>query len=273
MRQPVTSREYKIMMRSARFAGSADSLRAAAHVLWRKVYKQVRRVVVSADGELERIKTQRLITFLDSSPHDLHGASYILRERRDNDNGERQLTLKFRHPDRYLAQDRDMGATGAQNARTKFEEDIKASFVTLYSFSTTLGVSNERRFRDLGDVARVFSDLPQRVDGFRKNRAIGVVNNFTARELVLVGGRFQIGRTPRIDAECALIVWYDEAGRRDRPVAVELSYRYGDQNGEYGGPPSQRAFAAFHLLQTELPEWVDPKPRTKTTFVYQNART
>jgi hypothetical protein len=71
------------------------------------------------------------------------------------------------------------------------------------------------------------------------------------------------------DAECGLIVWYDDNGARDKPVAVELSYRYGNKDEEYGGGVTRRAFETFDALQSRLTEWVDPRPRTKTAFVYQ----
>jgi len=38
-----------------------------------------------------------------------------------------------------------------------------------------------------------------------------------------------------VDAECALIVWYDDDARHDRPVAIELSFRYGNKDGSYRG--------------------------------------
>jgi hypothetical protein len=71
-----------------------------------------------------------------------------------------------------------------------------------------------------------------------------------------------------VDAECGLIVWYDDNGARDKPVAVEFSYRYGNKDEEYGGGVTRRAFDTFDALQS-LTKWVDPKPRTKTAFVYQ----
>jgi hypothetical protein len=47
---------------------------------------------------------------------------------------------------------------------------------------------------------------------------------------VLAGANLQIGKTPRVDAECGLIVCYDDNGARDKPVAVEFSYRYGNKD-------------------------------------------
>ena len=50
---------------------------------------------------------------------------------------------------------------------------------------------------------------------------------------------------------------------------LELSYRYGDKDGEYGGGLTRRASEVFDALQSKLERWVDPNPMTKTAFVFQ----
>jgi hypothetical protein len=132
-RPKVSSREYKVMLRPARFAGDEARVLAAAGTLWKDLVRGVRGVVLGSDGVLSRIETRRLITFLDTARHDLHQASYVFRERRDLEGGEREVTLKCRHPDRYVVQKRDMAAAGARRARTKLEEDIKVPFISLYA--------------------------------------------------------------------------------------------------------------------------------------------
>src|SRR5262249_14300225 len=65
----------------------------------------------------------------------------------------------------------------------------------------------------LGGIRGVFPDLSERVDGLPADRALCAVNRFTAREVVIVGARLQIGKNPRTDAECALVVWYDRVSK------------------------------------------------------------
>jgi hypothetical protein len=225
-------------------------------------------MVLNAEGRLDRVRTRRLIRFHDTPRHHLNRAGYIYRERCDQATGACEATLKFRHPDRYVAQHRDMAATGAHRARTKFEEDVKAPFVSLYSFSTTVAVGSARTFRTLGDAARLFPDLRQRLEGFGGGGRLAVVKGFTAHERVIVGAYLRIGKSPAVRAECALIVWHDDARRTTTPVAVELSYRYGDKKECYGGMTARRAFDVFRTIQTGLGRWVDPRPVTKTAFVY-----
>jgi hypothetical protein len=75
--------------------------------------------------------------------------------------------------------------------------------------------------------------------------------------------------SPGSDLPNALIVWHDHDRRRNAPVAVELSYRYGDEEERYGGIAARRAFDAFQAIQTRLDGWVDPHAMTKTAHVYE----
>jgi len=268
-RQKVVSREYKIMLRAKLFTGAEASLLAHAHALWQDVSEKVRVVALDTAGDLSRIKTRRDVSFFDTRHHRLNGAGYIFRERRETGGAEREVTLKCRHADRFLSQARDMQPATSSDAKTKFEEDIKIPFVSMHSFSTTVAIDDRARFATLRDVIRLFPDLPHRIDRADDDEPLLVVNDFTARELVITGATAQIGKTPKTDAEWALIVWYDERDEREKPAVVELSYRYGDKNEEYGGGLTRRAFDVFNVLQTELKKWVDPEPRTKTAFVFQ----
>jgi hypothetical protein len=268
-RQRVVSREYKVMLRPTLFRGAEKSLIADAHTLWRDVSKQIGKVVVDVSGDLSRIKARRLITFFDTRRHRLDEAHYIFRERRETDAPRREVTLKFRHPDRFLAQARDMKARTSGDTKTKFEEDIKGPFVSLHSFSTTVAVADAAKFARLGDVMELFPDLADRISGADKDEPLRAVNNFTAREVVVDGALAQMGKTPKVDTEWALIVWYDERGSNEKPIAVELSYRYGDKSEDYSGGVTRRASEVFDVIQSGLKRWVDPKPRTKTAVAFQ----
>jgi hypothetical protein len=266
--QKIVSREYKIMLRPKVFRGAGNTLLAHAQTLWHDLAGKIGPVTLGTAGDLSRIKTQRLITFHDTPKRRLNDARYIFRERRADNGAGREFTLKFRHPDRFLAQARKMQAK-ASNQKTKFEEDIKAPFVSLYSFSTTVAIDANAVFTTLRDVSRLFPDLAKRLGDANEAEPLRAVNNFTAREVVIDGARMQIGKTPNVDAEWALIVWYDAHVEGGKPVAVELSYRYGDKDGEYGGGVTRRASDVFDAIQSKLKRWVDPNPTTKTAFAFQ----
>jgi hypothetical protein len=116
-RRPVVSREYKVVFRRNRFDGDEQKLLKAAAAAWRDFTACVRGVVLGVEGDLARIKARRLITFFDTKKQDLNTRKYIFRERRDLENDEREITLKFRHPDRFVAQDRKMDVSGSDHAR------------------------------------------------------------------------------------------------------------------------------------------------------------
>jgi hypothetical protein len=263
----VVSREYKVMLRPARFAGSEKELIATAGRLWADFVRAIESLVFEAEGTLDTIEKRRLIAFFDSQALHLRAGGYIFRVRRALDGSQPEVTLKFRHPDRYVAAARQM-KTRRSGADIKFEEDIKAPFVSLYSFSASGGVGKKGVPATIDEVSRLFPDLSKRLGDTDGGLTLRGVNGFIARELVITGSMLRIGTKPKVNVECALIVWYDQNGSANDPVAVEFSYRYGNGAGDYGGKAARRAFDIFETLQKELTDWIDPNPRTKTAFVY-----
>ncbi len=267
-RSPVISREYKAMLRPSRFGGDERALLKAALAFQADLSRAVADIIVRAKGAFAKPSARRRVVFFDTATHSLHAASYLCRERRDVATGARELTLKFRHPDRHIAADRSMDAARGRRPRTKFEEDVKGPFVSFYSFSTTLEIGEHRTIARMRDLARLFPDLEDRLQGFDSREPLDVVNGFVARELVLGGPILRLMDKPRTDAECALIVWYADDRRPPTPRAVEFSYRYGNKSEAYDGATARAAFDVFGVLTTRLSAWVDPNPRTKTGLVY-----
>jgi len=263
----VVSREYKVALHYAPFAGDEGRVLQAASTFWEQT-GQALVGVVDLDGSFSEVKERRLIRFYDTPSKDVYAADYIFRERVDHA-GEREVTLKFRHRDRYVAQDRDMGTKpGADDVKTKFEEDIKAPFLVLYSYSTTQGITPTRTLDSMKDVYRLYPGTSEKLEQ-PEDAAIEVVRAFTARELVLAGAELELGRSNDVKAECALIVWYDDGApaESESPVFVEFSFKYGDADEDFGGGPARRAYDTLDVLHG-LTDWVDPNSRTKTAFVY-----
>jgi hypothetical protein len=263
----VVSREYKLMLQAAKFAGPDQHLLAVAGELWGELVGAIAPYVVRADGALDTISKQRLISFLDSKARHLWAGGYVLRLRRTLEGSRPEVTVKFRHPDRYVAASRQMKSRRIR-ATVKFEEDIKPPFVSLYGFSTCGRVGRKNVPDTVAAAYAFFPDLPKRVgktDGDLKLRA---VNGFTAREIVITGPILTIGTKPRVEIECALIVWYDHQKNTNAPVAVEFSFRYGSTSGRYSGKVARRAYNIFEALQHSLTEWLDPNSSTKTALVF-----
>jgi hypothetical protein len=253
-RQDVTSREYKVMLRASLFDGDEAALRAAVDRFWAALTAALTPLDIPASGSFSEVKARRLIRFFDTDEHHLHGESYIVREREDVDTGEREVTLKFRHPDRYIASDRSM-------------EDVKPPFTSVFSFSTTQPLESGKVLAQLSDVADLFPGLSEALEDLPHEAPLILVKDFVGREVVLEGALLLLGSRD-MSAECALVVWYDEGEQDTTPVVVEFSFKYGDEEEQYRASVAKDAYAVLGLLQSGLDEWVDPNPRTKTAFVY-----
>ena len=271
MAQNVVSREYKVMLRKEKFVGSQDDLLKQAAKFWNVFKDLIKDIVFDTDGSLDKVEKQRTIRFYDTEDLRLRKNNYIFRERVDLKTKKREVTLKFRHPDRYISQDRDMDAADKKKGETKFEEDIKLPFIKLYSFSTKQPISDGKSLNKLNDPGKLYPDLKQQLKSYQGNESIEVVGDFTAREIVIEGADFQIGKKPKVKAECALIAWYDKAGKKDRPVVVEFSFKYENDKEKYDGKVTQRAYDIFVALKDKLAKWIDSEGPTKTAYVYFRA--
>ena len=272
MTQNVGSREYKVMLRKEKFVGSKDDLLKQAGKFWKAFQDSIEDLVLDTDGSLDKITKQRKIRFYDTADLRLRNNDYIFRERVDLKKNKREVTLKFRHRDRYIAQDRNMDAADVKEGESKFEEDIKLPFIKLYSFSTKQPISDDKSLNKLNDPGKLYPDLKKQLKSYQGSESIEVVGDFTAKEVVIEGADFQIGKKPKLEAECALIAWYNDAGKKDRPVVVEFSFKYENKKEEYDGEVAQRAYDVFsQLLKGKLADWVDSEGPTKTAYVYLRA--
>ncbi len=266
-RQDVTSREYKVMLAPSRLDGDQAALVDAVGRFWSDVATALRPLDIPTTGGFTGVKARRLVRFFDTDAHTVNGRSYIIREREDIDTGEREVTLKFRHPDRYVAADRSMEAANASDVKTKFEEDVKPPFVSVFSFSTTQPLESGRVLEQLEDVVDLFPGLADAVTELPHDSPLLLVRDFVGREIVLEGATLLLGKRD-IEAECALVVWYDEGEDDTTPVVAEFSFKYGDDAEDYRGSVAQDAYEVLRLLQGGIGDWIDPSPRTKTAFVY-----
>jgi hypothetical protein len=161
----VISREYKLMLQAAKFAGRSSicSQSPTRSGRARRCDRTVRR---RADGALDTISKERLVSFLDTQARHLWVSGYVLRLRRTLEGSRPEVTLKFRHPDRYVAASRQMKSRRIR-ATVKFEEDIKPPFVSLYGFSTS---ATRRQRERAGDTRRGARLLPRSRQARRQER-------------------------------------------------------------------------------------------------------
>jgi hypothetical protein len=268
-RLDLKSREYKVMLLPERFGGEDERVRRAAGEFWADVNEVLNQldVPIPTQGAFDRVKAHRRIKFFDTAEHGFNARKYVFRERVDVESGQREVTLKFRHADRYLASDREMDAKTDGRVETKFEEDVKPPFVSVFSYSTSVELASDIEMASVRQVVDLFPGLAHAVRDLDGASELSVVRTFCARELVLVGASLLLGKQD-IEAECALVVWHDDDDLATPPVCVEFSFKYGDDDEDYRGTVTSDAHDVLQTLNEQLQRWVHPEPRTKTAFVY-----
>jgi len=254
------------MLLPERFAGDDADVRRAAAAFWADVDDVVDGLDIQTRGGFDAVKAHRRIRFLDTQERHLHAHRYVFRERISVERGEREVTLKFRHPDRYVAADRDMDAVGDHRTETKFEEDVKPPFTSVFSYSTSVELAPDAELATVRDLMDLFPGFAHAVQDIG-DAELTVVRTFCARELVLVGASLLLGRQD-VEAGCALVVWHDDDDPATPPVCVEFSFKYGDDDEDYRGTVTRDAHDVLQAMAEQLPLWVHPTPITKTGFVY-----
>ncbi len=198
----------------------------------------------------------------------LHSKNYLFRERKNLIGNEREVTLKFRHPDRYISQDRNIKSKLNGKGKIKFEEDIKAAFVKLYSLSNSIVVPAKTKLTKLKDVTSTFPGLDKSSNKTAGTKPLQVVNGLEVKEIVITGANLRLGSDPEVNAECALIIWYDLKKDKTNPLIGEFSFRYGSKKEKYKKETAQNAYDLFLLIPEKMKDWIDATGSTKTGFVY-----
>ncbi len=264
-KENVSSREYKIMLNASLFLGDQDLLLRSTILFWRDFKRLIKNAVFDTDGDLDSIEPIRKVGFYDTTSRSLNKNKYIFRLREHSDN-HKQITLKYRHPDRFISQDRNMNSYKAELDEKKFEEDIKLPFKSLYSFSNTIDIQDDQKFHNIKNIEYLFPKVEKNI--FENDDELILIGNFVARELVIKGADFQISEDPKMEAKCAIIVWYDEKGNHEEPVVAEFSFRYKDKKENFNVEMAQRSYETYMILQEKMIAWIDPEQITKTAYVF-----
>ena len=279
----VTSREYKMMLQAEEFKGDNDKLARAADKFRDDLADSIAEFVVPSDGKVlagdkfkpQKKKKQATVQFFDTKRLLLRKSDFVFRRRRPLSGGKAELTLKRRHPDRFLTSGSETGGD------PKFEEDIKATrkqvFISLHSLSGKVKkVDPDVEFNRLEDIQRFYEPLREQLgSAYGPDKKVHQVGDFTAEQTVLEGPEFTV--SDDTIAKCALIVWYRKGGSAKRPVVAEFSFRYDDESLGIGQEPftPEIGRCCFQILQalrdedTPVADWVDLKGPTKTKYVYE----
>jgi hypothetical protein len=256
----VGSREYKLMLDPARFAGP-DPTRAL-DALWADLKARLERDLERPfTGTLTAPDKHRIVRFLDTpGACDLRTHGLVFRERADAEDGSREVTVKFRAVDRYLAAGVDV-STPERDGRSKFEQDLGAGFSSTFSQSTKVPIRPGKRLNRLDDPLRLFPGL----DGFDLDpeAPLEIVGGLTVRERTWSDVVIDLGK---LDAELGVTLW-SHLDDPTHPVVAEISFKYESANEDYPAKTVARGMRLFEILES-LDGWVSPTAQTKTAFAY-----
>lgn len=261
LNRPVTSREYKLILRPEHFA----SREAGAAQIW----SLITYLATMHGGEIDETQDKekvRQTQYWDTPLFGLRHHGYALRLRQDNDY---KLTLKYRGRDRYLSAARDLATP--HESESKFEEDI----LPLHrNFAQSTSIEREEA-PAMGTVAQITDYFPGlRALAIPADTPLQLVNGFTAHEVTRWIGKLRFGDKPKV--KVSLSFWYTSVDQTGLPLVAELSYDYDlpdkDDLGEdalerYPNTVVDGAERLFGALQKQT-TWIDLSGTTKTAFAY-----
>ena len=195
----VGSREYKLMLDASAFVGSNPQ--SVVTQYWSDldtiITNQLNR---NSNGSFSLSKNRTVMMYDTQSSCLLKNNNLIFRERVQNNN--REVTLKYRSLDRYIAGHQDMSGTKS-DAQTKFEQDLGVPYTSKFSHSTTQSISNSKNLNKLDDPIGLYPDIQKY--NFDNTTAIVKVGGLTIYEKVYKGTSIDLGNK---DGEFSLTLWY-----------------------------------------------------------------
>ena len=281
-------REYKLMLDPEKFSGTPSV--DAANQFWKDMLKPIieDRLDERNNGEPRHknkfeLDEERIVRFFDTGDCDLDRQGYVFRERFDLKNGhedfsKREVTLKLRTPDLFIAAGTSMEAAD-DDAEEKLEEDIGVLLVrakggsgeehavvadppsmrSLFSRSVSQPLAAGVTLASLDDLVELSQPRDLEVADGRDDLKQGD----PIREWVFKGAEVDLGEN--LDAEFALTLWFLEESSSATPAIAEISFKYDTRDGNVAPEAAQRAMTLFLAMQEEL-EWASPERATKTSF-------
>ncbi len=254
----IVSREYKLMLDPSLFSGNHPE--NAVSQYWNNLETLIHNNLNRASFGSLLLQNDRTVAIYDTAGSCLLYRNHLIfRERVEN--SHREVTLKYRSADRYIAGHQDMSGSKS-DAKTKFEEDISAPFFSKFSHSTTQSISNSKNLNKLDDPIRLYPDL-EKYD-FNDSIPIVKVSGLTVHEKVYRGSFVDLGNK---DAEFSLTLWYTDTSSTD-PVLAEISFKYKDKDEHYTEKVTTRAKKLFEAMQS-MTNYNSQTSLTKTAYIYK----
>lgn len=209
---PVNFREYKIMFKPKEFLDIDKGIEKVLETLASRIKKQGGKF--KEDREAEKKRTW----YLDTKIHELKSNNFLFRIREEHD--EYDITLKNRHPDRYVAASYDLSGPIQYDKfklkEFKFEEDITIPFRSKFSASARFEAKQEPKFDTYEDILLIYPSLKRM--GISPSEGLFKVNGFEAREISYDLGRIKFENEDK--AKTGISLWY--LSNTETPIIVEF---------------------------------------------------
>ena len=222
MSKSLDSREFKLILKPNLFKEFNSGIKNVQEVIDTEVKKLNGRFKPhDSDLKLKHRKTY----YLDTSDFRLNSKNFFLRIRGDKKSGNYDVTLKCRHPDRYISSAYDLSDLKMYD--TKFEEDIIAPHISKFSTSVNFEQDQKPKFDSIEELKSTFPGLISHDLGDGK---LLKVNNFEAKEISVKLGKIVYDgkkNNTNDDNKVTLLLnlWYSPKDE-SMPAIVEFTYSY-----------------------------------------------
>lgn len=208
--------------------------------------------------------------YLDTDDFRLKAKNFFLRIREELDEKPHKynVTLKCRHPDRYVSGAFDL--SDPDTHKVKFEEDIIAPYVSKFSLSSNLEKEEEPKIENIEELEKIFPGLSKHSIG---NGKLHKVNGFEAKELSYKIGKIMFADDDIEEIKTYLNFWY-LPNEETRPLIVEFTFDYDaikrgrSSMEEFPLSLVRNSYEFYHALQDRRIVALDFS-KTKTSFAYQ----
>lgn len=284
MNRSLDSREFKLILKPKIFQDLNEGIKKVQKIIDKEV--EMLNGKFKPDSDLKQ-KFRRTY-YLDTPNFRLQSKNFFLRVREDKESNKYDITLKCRHPDRYISASYDLSSS-MKKSTIKFEEDIIAPHVSKFSISVNFEEYQEPEINNLEKLKTIFPGLHTQDLG---DGILEKVNKFEAKEISVKLGKISYNNNNKDgedddEIKTFLNLWYSPKNK-GKPVIVEFTYDYAAIKKKEEGKEQNKGKKKEKILIEEFPfslvrntyqfynslqnrkKIVDLKSsKTKTDFVYK----
>jgi uncharacterized protein YjbK len=250
MNRSLDSREFKLILKPKIFQDLNEGIKKVQKIIDKEV--DMLNGKFKPDSDLKQ-KFRRTY-YLDTFNFRLQSKNFFLRVREDKESNKYDITLKCRHPDRYISSSYDLSSS-IKKSTIKFEEDIIASHVSKFSISVNFEEDQEPEINNLEKLKTIFPELQTQDLG---DGILEKVNKFEAKEISVKLGKISYSNNNKDreddddEIKTFLNLWYSPKNK-GKPVIVEFTCDYAAIKKKEEGKEQKKGKKKEKILIEEFP--------------------